>query len=180
MPATDDEYANSTSTNAALLPGAAPMADDRLAAAKRDAKKGSSTKNGFLWTSGASSPVHDKSPAFPSILIDAETDSSAAAAAAVAADVLMTELGHQPRVDVRTGLETASSGKSGGGKRSRTGGSSLCYYLRRYRCQLVFVLIAFIEFGLLIAGLTFYFAGVLTATCDSQGKVECSRIQMTF
>lgn len=150
---TDDEYAelnHSTSTNAALLPEAAPMGGG-------GGNNNNNNNNGFL----RNSPKNESS-AFP-ILCENDTEPSASS------DVLMTELGHQPRVVHHPAPARAAGGGGGGARsKSKSGGSSICYYLRRYRCQMIFVLIAFVEFGLLIAGLTFYFAGVLTATCDSR------------
>lgn len=144
-----------TSTNAALLPMAAPMGDNQTVVARKTGNN-TTNNNGFLWRSNSSSsnnnnsPRDDKSPALP-ILLAEDTERSA-----TTDDVVMTELGSSTRVDVR-----------GISKRGSTN-------LRQYRCQLIFVLIAFIEFGLLIAGLTFYLSGVLTATCDHnrQGKAN--------
>lgn len=130
---TDDEdpdLSNSTSTNAALLPPA---------------------NNGYLWNKNSRTN-------------DGQSSSVPGAAAAAASnsrsDLVLTELGTSPRVEMRGG---GGGGLGGDGKTQQ---SSICYYLREYRCQMI-MLIAFIEFGILIAGVTFYFAGVLTATCDS-------------
>lgn len=142
----------STNANAALLPMAAPMGDNNVEAQAMVARKtGNNTNNnGFLRRSN-NNISDDKSPALP-ILLAEDTERSA-----TTDDVVMTELGSS-RVDVR-GIKRGTNNR--------------CYYLRQYRCQLIFVLIAFVEFGLLIAGLTFYLSGVLTATCDHgnrQGK----------
>lgn len=63
--------------------------------------------------------------------------------------------------------------------RTRKATSSCSYYLRRYRC-LIFVLIALVEFGFLIAGITFYFvgAGVLTATCEQNNDSRQGKCQL--
>lgn len=160
----DTDLSNSTSTNAALLPGA-PMGGEKA------------RNNGFLWTNKPSQENTSNSSAFPILLNEEDNEPSANTS-----DVVMTELGNSPHVEMRVGPSNSTSRHQTGSssrKGTKPGSNSICYYLRQYRCQLIFLLIAFIEFGILIAGITFYFAGVLTANCDHnnssrQGKKTIS------
>lgn len=158
--ATDDEDAemnNSTSTNTALLPA--------------------SGNNGFIWNK------NDKA----SLIRPHEADGGATAAAAASddgvgkstntlsegasgsrSDLVLTEMG-RPTPLSREDVGSGGGGVAIVGDRNRKGmskSSNFWYFMREYRCQIL-MLIAFIEFGVLIAGLTFYFAGVLTANCDA-------------
>lgn len=157
-----DEDDTELNNSAALLPGA------------------SMGTNGFLCKNPNS---RSNSSAQPIFLSAADEDNERTSSNI---DVLMTEMGSspsRPTIEILSRGGDSSDGMSsnsrhattagGGGARrkgrSNKNGSGVCFsYLREYRCQLIFVLIAFIEFGILIAGITFYFAGVLTASCDHQ------------
>lgn len=160
----DPDLNNSTSTNAALLPsGGSGGANSR--------------NNGYLWknNNNNNNDHHGRRT---------ETDNNDHGEPSAAPSLVLMELGGtSPRVEVRGGggqsNATGHSRHGTGGSGSRKGTTSTskpdicCPNWREYRCQMI-MLVAFIEFGILIAFVTFYFA----ATCDSnsaagrQGKAN--------
>lgn len=146
----DPECNNSCSTNAALLPSG-----------------DNSRNNGYLWKNNNNN----------SLKRDEAQSSIDPAAVTSRSDLVLMELGNTlPRVDVTNASSVTGAVSRKGRPTSKSG--SLCHYWREYRCQMI-ILVAFIEFGILVAGITFYFAGVFTATCDDgrgQGNCgECSK-----
>lgn len=152
-PEDDEPDLNSTSTNTALLP----------------TTTGSSGNNGYLWNKNILRTDDEE-----------EVVDGPAGGASVnsKSDLVLMELGgNSPaRVQMRGCSKKVGSGSGGAvadpGSSSRKGKtkSSICgYYWREYRCQVV-MLIALIEFAILVAGVAFYSTGVLTATCDHAGR----------
>lgn len=151
----DPDLNNSTSTNAALLPAG-------------------TANNGYLWgkhnsnsllRAGTTTNNEDDVRATP--LSTAEAGGGCGNASNSRSDLVLTELGHpSTRVEIRGGGGGGSRHESCGGGVQQSKTKSCCYYWREYRCQII-LLVAFIEFAILIAGVTFYSAGVLTATCDN-------------
>lgn len=155
----DPDLNHSTSTNTALLPPG-------------------SGNNGYLWGQ------HNRTDTDGEGAAPLSTTTSQGGVADGAAgcgnpsnsrsDLVLTELGQgSARVDIRSGSRHDSSG--GAVRQKGSNKTKSCWYLwREYRCQII-LLVAFIEFAILIAGVTFYSAGVLTATCDNTAATAAGR-----
>lgn len=115
-----------------------------------------SRNNGYLWKNNNNN----------SLKRDEGTSSIDPAAVTSRSDLVLMELGNTlPRVEVTS----AAGADSRKGKPASKSGS----LWREYRCQIIIILVAFIV-GILVAGITFYFAGVFTATCDDgRGQGNC-------